>query len=238
MKKPFEGAISDWKFIAVFSILSLIFLLLELAYQLYFAGLPDVGIAMVRGFALAGATFIALSLFTSIIFKFYPLHARHWPIRRGLGVVGVLFATMHIISVYNFYFGWDVLKALTPFNPIENPRIFGLIAYSILFILFLTSTDWAIEKLKAPRWKMLHRLVYFSFWALVAHFMLINPVAIMEPPGYLLIGITLLTLAGELYWFVKIASRNSFRGLASIVGFTLILLYLALGYLLYVTYLG
>jgi len=235
MSKLFEGAVKDWKFVLAFAAFSMIFLLIELSYQLYIANMP-LEFAIVRGFAFSGATFIALSLFSSIVFKFYPKYAKYWNVRRSLGVAGFLFGIFHVMAVYNFYFGWDVAKALTPFNPIENPRVFGFIAYIILLALFLTSTDWAEAKLRPPRWKMIHRLVYFGFWALVAHFMLVNPEAIMDLPGYLLIFITLLTLAGQLYWFVKISARNKFSNLGTKIGFLIIFLYLVLAYLLYLKY--
>ncbi|MBI2597813.1 MAG: hypothetical protein HYW50_01315 [Candidatus Diapherotrites archaeon] len=45
---------------------------------------------------------------------------------------------------------------------------------------------------------------------------------------------TFLALAGELYWFLKIASKNKFKGLGTKIGFFIILLYLVIGYLVFV----
>ena len=238
MSKLFEGAVKGWKFVLSFLAISILFWLAQFAYQVYFGAVLSFDMAIVRSFAFVGATFIALALLCSIVFKFYPKYAKYHYVRRSFGVMGVVFGILHIYSALNAYFFWDLSKVYFSLNPIENPLIFGSAAFSLLFIMLLTSTDWAEEKLTPPRWKMIHRVVYFAYWALVAHFLLINPPAIMNLPGYVLIAAVLLTLAGQLYWFVKMSSMRKFANLGTKIGFFIILLYLILAYFVYVKYFG
>ena len=236
MSKLFEGAVKDWKFVLGFILFSIIFWVAELAYQVYFGNVLSFDMAIVRGFAFSGATFITLSLLSSIVFKFHPKYAKYHYVRRSFGVMGVVFGMLHIYTALNAYFFWNLSMVYSSLNPIENPLIFGSFAFSLLFIMFLTSTDWAEEKLTPPRWKMIHRLVYFAYWALIAHFLLTNPPALMNLAGYLLIFLALVTLAGQLYWFVKMSSMRKFANLGTKIGFIVILLYLILAYFIYMKY--
>src|SRR3989344_7954981 len=167
MSKLFEGAIKDWKFVLGFIVFSIIFWIAELAYQVYFGQVLSFDMAIVRSFSFSGATFISLSLLSSIVFKFYPKYAKYWNVRRSLGVMGVVFGMLHIYSALNAYFFWNISMVYPTLNPIENPLVFGAAAFSLLFIIFLTSTDWVEEKLTPPKWKMIHRLFYFSYLALI-----------------------------------------------------------------------
>ena len=236
MAMMFEGAIKDWKFVLGFLVLSVIFWVAELAYQVYFGAVLSFDMAIVRSFSFSAATFISLSLLSSIVFKFYPKYAKYHYVRRSLGVMGVVFGFLHVYSVLNAYFFWDLSMVYSTLDPIQNPLVFGTIALSILFLLFITSTDWAEKKLTPPKWKMVHRLVYFGYWALVAHFLLTNPPALMNLAGYLLIFLALATLAGELYWFIKMSSMRKFSNLGSKIGFLIIFMYLVLAYFVYVKY--
>ncbi|MFH1391105.1 MAG: ferric reductase-like transmembrane domain-containing protein [Candidatus Diapherotrites archaeon] len=225
MPKLFEGAKKNWKFVLSFLVISLVFWLIQYAFQVYVLGITDDGQALVRASAFSGATFITLSLLSSIIFKFKPTLAKYWTVRRLLGVMGWLFIALHFNFVIDFYYMGNPAGLFFDLNPFANLIIFGLFGYFILLLLTLTSTDWAVGKLGA-KWKPLHRLVYFSYWAIVTHFMLINPLALMNLAGYLLLLLTGLTLLGELYWFIKIAGQKNFKTKATIVAIILFLLYL------------
>ncbi|MEM4261520.1 MAG: hypothetical protein QXI10_01000, partial [Candidatus Diapherotrites archaeon] len=91
----FEGAKKHWKQILLFCFISVIFWLLQFFYQKLIEQEP-IEVSLVRSFAFAGTTFIALSLLTSIVFKFSPKLAVNWPLRRNLGVVGALFVLFHV----------------------------------------------------------------------------------------------------------------------------------------------
>ena len=230
MAQIFEGSLKQWKFVLAFSAFAILFWLLEFLYQYYFFSAGDLKSSIIRSFALAGATFIALSLLSSVLFKFAPKYTKYWTVRRLLGEFGFFFTTIHILAALNFVFAWNLAFVYMSLNPLENPLIFGSIAYPIFALLALTSTDWAVAKLGA-KWKMVHRLVYFGFWASVFHFLTINPPAIMNPPGYFLLLVTFLALAGELFLWYKTVSAKSFRTIGTWVGIVLILLYVITAYL-------
>lgn len=227
----FAGAIKNWKFLVKFLLFSLVFWLLELFYEYFGLVNHDLGSALVRSFALAGATYIGFALLSSSIFKFRPRLARYWYIRRSLGVMGFVFILFHALSVILVIYSGDLAGLVYSLNPLENPIIFGILAFPIFFVMAITSTDWAVAKLGYAHWKNIHRLVYFGYLSAVFHFLLVNPSVLKNIPGYLLLVTTFAVLAGELYWFLKIAKKNNFRSRGTLVGILIIVLYLALGYL-------
>lgn len=231
MPALFEGASRNLKFVAAFVSLSLVFWLAHFAYQFYALSPGDLGSSMVRSFAFAGATMIGASLFSSALFKWVPSWARYWHVRRSLGVVGSVFILFHVLSVMNFIVSWDAASVFSSLNPFDNPLIFGVMAAPIFAAMALTSTDWAVSRLGFNRWKALHRLVYFGYLFAVFHFLLVNPPMLMNPAGYMLIGMTFLALAGELFWFVKTTWARKSTALGGAVGVLVIFLWLLFAYL-------
>lgn len=193
----------------------------------------ELGGALLRSFALTGATLIAAALFSSIVFKFVPRLARHWRIRRYLGVSGFVSIALHVLSVYHFLFDYNIRAVYFSFNPIENPMIFGSIAFAILFLMAATSTDWAVQKLSPKRWKMLHRFVYLAEISAIFHFLFINPALLKNPPGYFMLTLVGLTVLGQLYWWIRISAKRRFKTLGTAVGIVLILTAIALAVLEY-----
>lgn len=233
MVKLFEGAVRNWKFVLKFLLFSIVFWFLQFAYQFYVLDPGNFSTALIRSFAFSGATFIGLALLCSVFFKFKPMYAKYWYVRRSLGVTGFFFIIGHVLSVILFVFMGDLFQIFYSLNPFENPLILGTIGFVVFLAMALTSTDWALQKLGGPKWKALHRLVYFGYFFSVAHFLKTNPPALFNPAGYLLFLVTLLALGGELYWFVKIAGKNKFSTLGAKIGFLVILLYLVLAYFLF-----
>lgn len=229
MPALFEGAQKNWKFVLGFVVFSVLFWLLELGFQLFALHTP-LKLALVRSFSLAGTTFFGLALFSSAIFRWFPKSAKYWTIRRSLGVMGTVFIVFHVLTALNFVFNGDLQQTYFSLNPIENPVVFGSIAFPIFFVMALTSTDWAVQKLKT-KWKAIHRLVYFGFWATVFHFLLINPPALMNLMGYLLMAVTFLALTGELYWFIQTTRQRKAFSLGTAIGILVIFLYLITAYL-------
>lgn len=223
--KPFSGARKNWRFVLKFLIFSFLFWLAEFAYQFYSLIPGELGLSLVRSFALSGATFFGLALFSSAIFKWKPKYAKYWYVRRSLGVMGFVFIVLHVSSVIQFIYQGNPALIYWSLNPLENPIIFGVLALPIFFLMAVTSFDWAVERLGYKRWKTLHRLAYFGYILAVSHFIAINPPLLMNPAGYLLLGVTVLALAGELYWFIRTVKnkRSSTKGI--IVGIILILLW-------------
>lgn len=228
--KLFEGAARNWKFTLGFITASLAFWLIEFAYQYYFASPWDIKASIIRSLAFSGATLIALSLLASSIFKFWPKYARYWTIRRALGVAGFLLGALHVIAAVNFAFSGNFLAPYYSLNPIENPLVFGGIAYALLFIITITSSDWAVARMGA-KWKAVQRLVYFAFWALIFHFLLTNPPALKNLAGGLLLAVTTLALTGQLYWFVQFILKKRTTAKGVIIGMAVIALFLITAYL-------
>ncbi len=230
MVQLFEGAAKNWRFVLKFVVLALVFWLLEFVYQFFINEPGEFAFAWVRGFGFAGATFISAALFSSAVFKWKPVWAKYWYVRRSFGVLGFVFIVFHVWGAINLYYKGNLNALFFSWNPFENPLIFGFIAFPIFGIMALTSTDWAAHKLKT-KWKALHRLVYFAFYASVFHFLTINPPQLLSPPGYLLLALTFLALAGELFWFFKTVSKRNFSTLGTLIGILIIFLYLITAYL-------
>lgn len=231
---PFAGARRDWKKLLVFGMLAALFWLLQFFYQYYVLVPGETTIAMLRSFALSGATLIGTALFSSAVFKWKPKYAKYWVWRRALGVTGFFFIIGHVLSVYAFLFQWNVAAVYFSFNPFENPIIFGSFAFPIFFAMAFTSFDWAVAKLTPRVWKTIHRFVYLGYISAIFHFLLVNPPLLKNPAGYLLLLITFLAVFGQLFWFFKTAAKVKFRSRGTVVGFALILLALVLMYLTYV----
>ncbi len=221
--------IASWSFIVLFATGSLLFLLLEIGYQYFFNRHSTFTEDIIYGAAFAGATLIASSLFSSAIFKWYPKYASRWRIRRYLGVAGALCISIHVYFVIFTLYGGDLGSLYYSWNPIDNPIIFGTIAYSILFAMLLTSTDWAM-RVMGRKWKFLHRFVYIAFPASIFHWLLTNPHIYQDPPGGLLVGITALAVLGQLFWFFKTIKARHYRNAGTYVGFAITLAVLITAY--------
>ena len=230
MAKLFEGAVRNWKFVVKFLLFSGLFWLVQFAYQFYFYSAGDIKISLVRSFAFSGATFIALALLSSSIFRFIPQLSKHANTRRSLGVSGTFFIILHVLTALGFVFNFNLGLAYYSLNPLLNPVVFGALALPIFLVLSLISTDWAVQKLGA-KWKMAQRLVYFGFMLAIFHFIKQAGPAIMSLPGIFLLVLTTLALAGELYWFVRTTIDRKKITIGTLIGFAIILLYLVLGYL-------
>ncbi len=221
----------SWAFNFKFVFISLIFLLLQFAIQYYFYVPGIIDMSIVRALAFSGATLIGLSLLSSIAFKFKPLLSKYSFVRKNLGVMGFIFIFFHVIAAIQFYFFGDLSKVYFSFNPLENPIVFGALAYPILFVMAITSIQWVEHKIGGTWWKALHRLVYFAFLFIVFHFTQQNPAALNSIPGYFLILVTAGVLLGELYWFFMVSKQRQFKNPGFYIGLAIILLYIILGYL-------
>ena len=224
-KKKFNPA--SWSFFIKFSFGALTFFVSEIAYQYYVLTAQEISISIVRGAALAGATMIAAALFSSALFRWIPRWAQYWHIRRYLGVAGALSIIVHVLSVSYYYLDFNYSILFFTFNPIENPALFGVIGFLIIFAMFLTSNDKAMRML-GRNWKRLHRFVYAAFAAVILHFVFIRPGNLTNLPGYFLVTMTVLAVLGQLYWFFKVISQKHFRSLGTVVGFVIIITFLIL----------
>jgi sulfoxide reductase heme-binding subunit YedZ len=208
----------------LFSLGTLLFWLVEYLAQVYVYSPLDSSGAWVRSFSFTGLTLISLALFSSTIFKWFPQTAKLWRWRRWLGVAGFFFITLHIFTVVWLFFKFDLTYLYFSWNPWVNLIIPGTLAYIILLVMAITSTDTMVSKIKPKKWKFIHRFVYLAFIAAMLHFLFVHPVAIKNIPGYFLMAVTFITIISQLYWFFRIAGRKRFMTRGALVGFGLIAL--------------
>ncbi|MEK9143819.1 MAG: ferric reductase-like transmembrane domain-containing protein [Patescibacteria group bacterium] len=85
--------------------------------------------------------------------------------RRQLGITTFFLSLTHgmlVRIVARFALGQYPLSRAPIFE------LFGTVALSFLFFLFITSNDWSVGRL-GPWWKLLHRLVYIIVWLIFFH---------------------------------------------------------------------
>lgn len=227
MAKLFAGAWKDKGYVIKSMVLGLIFWIAQYAYQYFFVD-DDISLAIIRASAFTGATLIGIALITGPLQKLWPSknYIKH---RRTLGVLGFTFILVHYFAVMLYVFNFNLQSIfLGGTNPYVNPVIFGLIAFCIYIPIYVTSTDWATQKLGYNKWKMIHRLVYFAWILSVMHFILINPEALISLPGYILLIVTALVFILEISAFVKHTKSRGGKG--RYVGLFIILIGAALFY--------
>lgn len=141
--------------------------------------IPGGSLQIIRTQQIYGFTAMALlfsALLISPITKMFPnmpyregvLHAR-----RAIGVLSFYFALLH--SWLAFYKQLGGFSGIPYYGP--NYRwsiLLGTVALSILFVMTITSLDWAVHILSFKRWKLLHRLVYIAGFSIVMHVVLIG----------------------------------------------------------------
>ncbi len=117
--------------------------------------------------------------------------------RRALGVLAFLYIALHFLAwvVLDMGLRWDeVLRDLW-----KRPYIMlGMVGLLAMLPLALTSTDRAIRRLGAARWRALHRLAYLAAMAGALHFVILVKGWPAEPLLYAaaIAGLLLLRLNG------------------------------------------
>lgn len=224
-----------WPALIKFTILSLAFWFAEFAMQFYWLSPGEPQLSIIRGSAYTGLTFISTALLLSSIFKWKPLWAKYWYIRRYFGVAGVVFVVLHVMGVYYHYFGGDFQKYMEAFqimNPFVNPLVFGVIAYPLLLLIAITSNDYSVRKL-GIYWKRIQQLVYIAFIASIFHALLTGAMFLKTPPAVFMLALTFLALAGQLYYFVKTLRARGLKRWGSLYGILLIVATIIIAYIAY-----
>ena len=115
-----------------------------------------------------------------------------WPmrLRRMLGVLAFLYASLHVITytVLDQGLDWHAI-----YDDIVKRKFifFGFSTFVLLIPLAATSTNSALRRLGYVRWKQLHRLAYLAPALAVLHFIWRVKRDVREPVTY---GIVLATL--------------------------------------------
>jgi sulfoxide reductase heme-binding subunit YedZ len=120
-------------------------------------------------------------------------------LRRMLGLFAFFYGTLHMLTwvVFIHYFDTEFMVA----DVVERPFItVGMATWSILFVLALTSNQFAIRKLKR-RWQTLHRLAYVAGIGGVLHFWWLVKADTTEPRRWALVLVLLLGF--RVWWALR-----------------------------------
>ena len=222
-------------FLLNFVSFSVLFFLFQWWFQTDVLGEGSITSATVRAAAFSGVMFLSFALTASLLFKWYPRWAQYWYVRRALGVTGFLFVLVHAWLVLDEGLHWQFGLIFAEPNPFINPIIFGMVALMLLTIVALVSADFAVARL-GRKWKTIQRLVYPMYLLIVAHYLFVNPAALRNLMGQLLLLQTGFLLGGQLYWWWRTVQPKHFRTRGTWVGVLLMLGYgivFLLGYLVF-----
>jgi methionine sulfoxide reductase heme-binding subunit len=152
-----------------------------------------------------------------------------WPmrLRRMLGVLAFLYASLHVItySVLDQGLNWraiydDIVKREFIF--------FGFATFVLLIPLAATSTNSALRRLGYVRWKQLHRLAYLAPALAVLHFTWRVKRDIREPIKYGLVLGALLSIRVVKYLYDRKAREAKMRPQSKFAGGVVILTFVVL----------
>ena len=110
--------------------------------------------------------------------------------RQLLGLYAFFYATLHLLAYLLLDHGlrWGIIGT----DIIESSYIWlGILAYTIVFLLALTSPKWA-KKRMGKNWKKLHRYIYIAAIAGILHYYWQLKGNLAEPLFYLILIILLL----------------------------------------------
>ncbi|MFN7177040.1 MAG: sulfite oxidase heme-binding subunit YedZ, partial [Thermaurantiacus sp.] len=92
-------------------------------------------------------------------------------VRRALGLWAFAYAVLHLLAFLWLDLDWSLAELVA--ETLERPFILaGMLAFLAMLPLAATSTNRAIRRLGARRWRVLHRLAYLAALAGVVHFVL------------------------------------------------------------------
>lgn len=103
--------------------------------------------------------------------------------RRALGVLAFAYVFLHFAAWIALDLGlrWDLaLKDI-----VKRPYVtIGMLGLVVMLPLALTSTDWAVRRLGAPRWRRLQKLAYVAALAGAMHYLWLVKTWTAEPLSY------------------------------------------------------
>ncbi|HVU46256.1 MAG TPA: protein-methionine-sulfoxide reductase heme-binding subunit MsrQ [Terracidiphilus sp.] len=150
---------------------------------------PTAEIASVTG--LTALWMLAITLAISPVRKLSPRLAWLIKFRRLIGLFVFFYATLHLLTYVALYAGFDlnVMKA-----DITKRRfiIAGVITWTLLLPLALTSTNRAIRKLGGKNWNRLHMLIYPAAICAMIHYWWKVKTGVISPAPFTLVLFVLL----------------------------------------------
>jgi sulfoxide reductase heme-binding subunit YedZ len=119
--------------------------------------------------------------------------------RRMVGLFAFFYGSLHLMSYLwlDQFFDWAGIWK----DNYKRPFItVGFAAWLLMVPLALTSTAWSIRKLGGKRWRLLHRLIYFSALGGVIHFYWLVKSDVRRPLLYGAILLVLMLYRAVLSW--------------------------------------
>lgn len=137
---------------------------------------------------------LRLLLVTLSISPLRKLTRQYWLIdfRRMIGLFAFFYGSLHLMTYVWLDKFFDVHEMLAD---IAKRRFItaGMTAFALMIPLALTSTKWSIRKLGGKRWRVLHRLIYFSAAVGVIHYIWLVKADLRKPLEYAtVLGVLLL----------------------------------------------
>ncbi len=129
------------------------------------------------------------------------------PLRRMLGLYAFFYATLHL-SAYIWvdqFFDWIAIAK----DIIKRPFItVGMLTFTLLIPLAITSNNAMIRRMGGKRWQLLHRAIYAIGALGVLHFWWMVKLDITQPAIYAAVLAALLGI--RLFWNAQRRSRSNF----------------------------
>lgn len=134
-------------------------------------------------------------------------------LRKHTGIFAFLIATSHFIFEFikrYLYKDYNIANFIQASFSTDHAMIFGTLAWLIMLPAFLTSTNWAILKMGARKWKFAQRLIHITFvlaglhFALIKYFVYENGKINIEP----IIFLSIYTLAYLILFIYKKRKKN------------------------------
>jgi sulfoxide reductase heme-binding subunit YedZ len=95
--------------------------------------------------------------------------------RKMLGLFAFFYGLLHLLAFAWFDHFFNPLEIVK--DTIQRPFVtFGMLAFFLMVPLAMTSTNRAIKRMGAARWKRLHQLVYVAAVAGIVHYWLLKKV--------------------------------------------------------------
>jgi methionine sulfoxide reductase heme-binding subunit len=119
--------------------------------------------------------------------------------RRAIGLLAFFYVALHLTTwvVLDLQFRWAEIGA----DLIKRPYIIiGMIGFSALLPLAVTSNNLSVRRLGAATWQKLHRLTYIAALAGAIHYMVLVKAWPLEPMLYLAAVIALLAVRAWRSW--------------------------------------
>lgn len=123
---------------------------------------------------LAAIGLISVSLMLGPLSRMFPkTFAKFLSWRKPVGIAGFAFAVIHAGYSFIEFYKLDVGRALAP-NAFGQGFLAGVGALIILFLMAVTSTQTAMQKLGYQNWKVLQTFGYLALLLAVFHFIVVE----------------------------------------------------------------